>query len=171
MKRILILFITNILLILSPCLLYVVSHASSNDDIHSTADRKKSEKIMQVQLYKENKIFFIIEKACADINKNMTFLTNLYTDNEFDGIISGYFSTVIADKILSQPISVINLMSKLNIPITKMCPKDYFEDNSDDYEHWKEMAIVILDNFTMSNAVEEKIRVDCLKAIKKSLRK
>ena len=169
MKRVFILSIVNILTILIQCTSYVVSHAGSSVNIYYTEERRKTEKIMQDRLYKENKMFFIIEKACADINKNMTFLINLYVDNEFDGIIPGYFSTIIADKILSQPVSVINLISKLNIPVTKMCPKDSFEDQSEDYKHWKENAIVILDSFTMNDAEEEGIRQGCLKAIKKSL--
>ena len=113
---------------------------------------------------------FIIDKASCDINENMTLLANLFIKKQLgEGNVQYYYAT-IADRIPSQPISVIKLMSVTNINVEKMCPRYYFDDGTDEFmiKYWEEKAIKSLDSFKFVYDNEEKIRVDCLNAIRKS---
>ena len=116
-----------------------------------------------------------IEKATEDISGNIPFLIAVHA--ETDAAVAKDWEILIADKIPTQPVAVIQLLAHMNnampdvIYVQKMCPRDFIEDTAsyDQMVDWMERAATALEVFTMIDPREEAMRRACLEEIQKAL--
>ena len=96
---------------------------------------------------------------------------------ETDAAVAKDWEILIADKIPTQPVAVIQLLAHMNnampdvIYVQKMCPRDFIEDTAsyDQMVDWMERAATALEVFTMIDPREEAMRRACLEEIQKAL--
>jgi hypothetical protein len=74
----------------------------------------------------EKKRLFLIEKATLDIGENMSILVDLYKQL---GEYKIEFYIAIADKLYSQPLSVIKFVKESKMQIEEICPRFFGEDS------------------------------------------
>lgn len=118
---------------------------------------------------KSEDIFAVIENAVGNIAGNSVFLAELRLKT--DAGSSEYWEESVADQLPSQPVAVIQLMTRTGIPVERMCPREVIEDalSVEQYTIWKQQAVAALDSFIMKDLAEEAVRKACLREIQKSL--
>ncbi|MDR0477948.1 MAG: hypothetical protein LBH14_08470 [Desulfobulbaceae bacterium] len=118
---------------------------------------------------------FILNGAARDISDNISVWLKL--KQTADGGSGEMWTIVLGDKIPSQPIAVIDVLSLIphdKIPLTDeirdVCPRPFMEGAQEyEMEDWMNRAIATLSSFTMNDPKKEKIRQECLANIKQSL--
>ncbi|MCL1986211.1 MAG: hypothetical protein FWG59_07175 [Betaproteobacteria bacterium] len=113
------------------------------------------------------------DKALEDVAANIPFLLLIRKDfgeSFLEWVIP------IAEKLPSQPVAVIQLMTNIanwndGQYIDKMCPMAVIEDSItfEQYKNWLERSVTALESFTMHKTEAEKTRRVCLGKIKSAL--
>lgn len=118
---------------------------------------------------REKRFHFIFEGAAGDIANNIPLWLEL--EREADGCFYTGWTIALGDKIPSQPVAVIEVLSFLaEDTVPKVCPRAFFEGSEIyEMEDWMKRAITSLDAFTMKDAKKEKIRQRCRELIQTSL--
>lgn len=117
----------------------------------------------------EGGVFSEIDSAVSDVAGNTPKLIELR--KKTDAASSEYWYVAIAHTIPEQPAAVIRLMTKADVPVDTMCPREVIEDELSfaEYVQWMEKAAAALDAFTLNEPGEEAVRKACLRAIRESL--
>jgi len=112
---------------------------------------------------------FILSGASRDISANIPLWVHLR--NTLDGASALGWAIALGDKIPSQPIAVIEVLSLTHRgDIERVCPRPFMEDSEIyEMEQWMERAISSLSSFTMNSCQKESIRKECLAKIEQSL--
>lgn len=111
---------------------------------------------------------FIMDKASQDISSNISIWVKL--KNELQGENALGWELILGDKIPSQPIAVIEIISLTKTDIASICPR-HFMEGSEYYEieRWMNRAIDTLNSFTMTDSSKDDIRKQCLLKIQIAL--
>lgn len=112
---------------------------------------------------------FILDGAAKDISANISLWVDL--QRESDAAFATGWAVALGDKIPSQPIAVIEVLSFMEEHIIdRVCPRQFFEGSEHyEMEGWMKRAITSLDSFTMKDSKKENIRIQCLEKVKTSL--
>jgi len=118
---------------------------------------------------------FTLDGAAKDISDNIPLWVKL--KQTFDAGSAEAWTMVLGDKIPSQPIGVIDVLSLIphdRVPLTDeiqaICPRPFLEGTQNyEMEDWMNRAIATLSSFTMNDPKKEKIRQECLENIKRDL--
>jgi hypothetical protein len=116
-----------------------------------------------------------LEKAVEDIAAHIPFL--LFIRSKFDAIAHLAWAIPIAEKLPSQPVAVVQLMTIVNdifdyFDVTDhMCPRMVIEDAIpfQQYKNLMERSVLALESFAMKDAKAEEVRERCLLKIKDTL--
>ena len=121
--------------------------------------------------YQDDKKEFAMLKAVEDIDKNMDFLLRMH--QEVDASTGLGWEIFIADKLPSQTVAVIRLMTRGKVGVNRMCPRVVIEDmmSDSDYDQWMTRTISSLEAIRMADSKEETVRQECLALIRESLAK
>jgi len=112
---------------------------------------------------------FILNGAAQDISDNIPLWVKL--NKTLDAGSGEEWRLVLGDKIPSQPIGVIDVLSLTSHEeIQYVCPRPFVEGTQNyEMEDWMNRAITTLSSFAMNDPKKEKIRQECLQNIKQSL--
>jgi len=112
---------------------------------------------------------FILKGAAQDMSDNIPLWVRLR--HTLDAGSAEDWQIVLGDKIPSQPIAVIDVLSLTpHEDIQYVCPRPFVEGTQTyEMEDWMNRAITTLSSFTMNDPKKEKIRQECLQNIKQSL--
>ena len=113
---------------------------------------------------------FTMSGASQDISANISLWVGITKETSSVSLSEGW-PIVLGDKIPSQPIAVIEVLSLINHDeIRCVCPRPFMEGSEIyEMEQWMNSAINSLSSFTMNDPKKDKIRIECLERIKKSL--
>lgn len=109
------------------------------------------------------------DKAVEDIASNIPVLILIRKD--FGESAHLEWAIPIAEKLPSQPVAVVQLMTLADNSIDQMCPRQVIEDtlSFSEFKSWMERAAASLESFTMNDAKAEITRRACLQKIRDSL--
>lgn len=109
------------------------------------------------------------DKALEDIAANIPALVLLRKD--FGESAHLEWAIPVAEKLPSQPVAVIRLMTIADNSIDQICPRMVIEDtiSFSEFQNWMERSVASLESFTMNDADAETTRRVCLQKIRHSL--
>jgi len=109
------------------------------------------------------------DKAVEDIAANIPLLVVLRKD--FGESAHLEWAIPIAEKLPSQPVAVVQLMTLVDNSIDQICPRIVIEDTIpfSEYKNWMERSATSLESFTMNDEKAETTRRVCLQKIKDAL--
>jgi hypothetical protein len=117
------------------------------------------------------KVFeFIFDGASKDIADNISLFVAL--TKRIDAASGLAWRIALGDKIPSQPVAVIEVLSRVDEDLLpQVCPRIFME-GSEDYAmvDWMNRAIQSLGSFTMQDSRKDAIRAECLERIEASLK-
>jgi hypothetical protein len=108
---------------------------------------------------------YIMDKASEHIENNTKLFVELAS--EVDGVSGLAWGIILGQKLTSQPLGVINVLSMIKNDAIKQVCSPTFVEGTEDYEinDWLDTSIRVLGSFTMKEKSKENIRINCLNLI------
>ncbi len=116
-----------------------------------------------------NRAILARDKALEDIAANIPLLILIRKDFGESALLE--WAIPIAEKLPSQPVAVVQLMTLADNSIDQICPRMVIEDTISfpEFKSWMERSAASLESFAMKDANAETTRRTCLQKIRDSL--